>query len=806
MDPLSAIGIASAVAQFLDVGFKIGKRLAEYNKASPNEVPRSLSSINTQLPLLLNALQRVKTDVEVNKFDLDTRCILKGVISGCLNLVEEVGTILNKVAKEPGESLASKLRKSLASFKHDEKILNIDKNLQTYISVLILHHVIDADDVPRGPPEEVMYYEVKERRADPFFERGDLVRKLDGLFHKAVRSQTKEPTIVVLAGKKGAGKTQLALEYCRQAHEIGQFKTLFWLEARTPESLALSLESIAAVIRHSREGTRTEKLDAVRSFLADRWHPWLLVLDDYNQTAFDGSGVVDEVPSHGPGAIIITTKNNDVEALGEVIEVPRFLTKEQKDRLKIDLMEAIREENPEEVRRTLSQGAIINELDINGWPHICRAAVRGNAEVFEILLDNRADPDWGSSLGKANPLYWCCYSGDYSKIGEMILGYEDERDERQRVEKYQDAAHCALEKGHLNVLRLLLERRSVDLNQKHDGKSSLYMAVRGRNESLVELVLDHGGVPEEDKEKGHLLWMAADNGDMNILRLLIENGGIDPNLRGEYSNGALIPAIGLRTDWSREEDPKGVEMTRYLLKAGADPNTIKGMNPIHEAASQGFEKKVRLLVEHGGDLTLESEGGWNALSYSAQYDNRHAHLYSMLLDAEIPDSVARTKYLNKALELAARKGNRELALAVFNAKGEVDINHTNNEGETPLLAAIDAGQIDMARMLIRKKPQQDIADVEGRLPLLVAAEKGFGLTVRDLLKASKAPNVKNKNGDTALCLAASKGYEQVVKILLDFGADPEESNKFGDTPLDLAEEKGHEKVIRMLEEMQIEQV
>ncbi|MCJ1327021.1 hypothetical protein MMC10_003687 [Thelotrema lepadinum] len=805
MDPLSAIGIATAVAQFLDVGVKIGKRLAEYNKASPNEVPRSLQSINTQLPLLLNALQRVKSDVEVNRFDLDTRCILKGVISGCISLVEEVAIILNKVAKEPGESLTSKLRKSLASFKHDEKILAIDKNLQTYISVLILHHVIDAEDVPHGPPEEKTYYEVKEWRANPFYERSSLLRKLDQLFYKAARSQTKEPTVVVLSGTKGVGKTQLAVDYCGQSYDHGQYKTVFWLDAHTPESLMLSLESTAAVIHQSTEGTRTEKIEAVKDFLTNRWHPWLLVLDGYNHAAFDGSSVTDDLPSTGYGAILITTSCEKANTLGNVVQVSKFLSGEQKRQLSNKLLGAIQNKNPEEVEHCISQGAVINELDSNDWPHICRAAVYGNTKVFEIMMAHGADPDFGRLYGKANPLHWACYSG-YSDIVKMVLDYEDLHKALQTPDDYQSATRSALEHGHAAVLPLLLDRRQVDLTKRKDDRSMLQLAVRGKSEKLVELLLDHGGVPENDTEKGNLLYMAADQGNVNILKLLVGKGKINPNLRGEYGKGALVPAVALRTDWSRKEDPRGTEMTKYLLRAGADPNFREGENPLHEAASNGFESKVKLLLEYGGDLTQESSGGWNALCYCAQYDDRHKHLYPFLLEADIPDPAARTKYLNKALQFAARKGNRELALATLSAKGVIDINNTDSKGKTPLLLAIEAGHIETARLLIRKKPRQDIPDQDGRLPLLVAAEKGYDLTVRDLLRVSKMPNVKSKDGDTALCLAAAKGHEKVVKVLLDCGADPEETNKFGDLPLDLAEEKGYKKVVKMLEEMQLEKV
>ncbi|KAL9101426.1 MAG: hypothetical protein Q9187_009249, partial [Circinaria calcarea] len=191
MDPVSALSVASAVVQFLDIGIKVARRLSEYNNASPKEVPKALQSINTQLPLLLNALNRVRTDTEVDKIDVDTRCILRGVVHGCTALVEQVESIISKMAPAPGEAFAVKIRKVLASLKNDEKIWAIDKSLQTYISVLILHHVIDSAEVPPPVPEETFYFDVREKQVSPWTERDSLIQEMDAYLYDAARSQVK---------------------------------------------------------------------------------------------------------------------------------------------------------------------------------------------------------------------------------------------------------------------------------------------------------------------------------------------------------------------------------------------------------------------------------------------------------------------------------------------------------------------------------------------------------------------------------------------------------------------------------------
>lgn len=145
MDPLSAVGVASSVVQFIDFGFKVATRLKEYNSTS-TDVPKSLRHIAAQLPLLLNALDRVKTSAEVERVDLVTRCILKGVVSGCKQQVEKIDKIIDKVLHVPGDSLVTRVQKVFVGLRNDDKVLEIERSLQTYIQVLILHRVIEGQN------------------------------------------------------------------------------------------------------------------------------------------------------------------------------------------------------------------------------------------------------------------------------------------------------------------------------------------------------------------------------------------------------------------------------------------------------------------------------------------------------------------------------------------------------------------------------------------------------------------------------------------------------------------------------------
>ena len=804
MDPLSAIGLAAAVAQFLEVGFKIGQRLAEYNKALPNEVPRSLHSISTQLPLLINALQRVKNDIEINKFDLDTRCILKGVISGCAVLVEEVETILNKVAKQHGESLGSKLKKSFASFKNDEKILSIDKSLQTYINILILHHVIDAEDVPQGPPEDVDYYEVTEKRAANYVDRDDLIEKLDGLFYDAARGFSKTPKIVVMIGPKGAGKTQLALEYCRQSYNVGQFRTVFWLNARTPETLDLGLEYIAAVIQRSMEGSRAEKLDFVKNFLRERWHRWLLVLDDYDHKAFDYIDPLENLPSTGYGAVLLTTSQTSAYVLGETIIVRKYITKDQIESLSGDLFGGIQSKDFNRVKRAVDAGAEINAMHSSGWGHLARAAIYPVPKIFKYLLDNGADPFFMEGV-KAHPMHWA--SSGSAEIVTMLLDYEDRNDRRQPNDDYGKCLHQALNKGQLEVARVLFDRRIIDRNSKDTyDRTMLYNAINGKSLALTELIVSRGLLPRDSMERGKCLGLAITQaGSIPMLKLLVDKAGFGPSIVDGDNSTPLNYACCLYARDSVGKPNTSDEIVSYLLSLGADPNAQgQGKDtPLLSAASRGSISKVNMLLAAGADPLYKNSDGHTPLTSAAMH---YPELFPILLSHKPypSDRNAWVAYLNHALQIGARKGYRELVHTVLHydsGPGRADINAQDPRGATPLLLAITHKHVPTARLLLRSPlgVKQDIPNAEGKLPLLVAAELGLDTTVRDLIRQSQQPNLKNQKGDTALCVAAGKGFEGVVKVLLEMGADPLETNGFGDSPLELAEENGHKKVVKLLE-------
>ena len=615
MDPLSALALASAVIQFVDFSWKVAKRLDEYSSANPAETPRSLQAVCTQLPLLLNALGRMKADEEVGTVDLNTRCILRGVVAGCRQQVEELDAIIDEVARAPGDSLRVRLRKVFVSLKKDERVWAIERNLQTYVSVLILHHVVDTSAASPAIAEAAFFYDVREQAVASFVERPKLSEKLDASLAGASKSLAQTPVLTYLTGEKGAGKTQLALAYTHAAHQGSRFQTIFWRDASSSENLCLGLESIAAVIRRSTHGSRQEKLDFVQNFFGDLWHPWLLVLDNYDPSTTEG--LPSFLPYRGSGAIILISEIAPTQ--GNVVHVPTFLTPEAQNQLDSSLAAAVQRKDVAGIKDLLAQGANVDTMIWNEWPVLHRAALFGLDEIVQTLLAQGASADPPIALAK--PLYWAAADGHLT-IVSRLLNHEDMTGNFYKPKDYDEALGAAADGGYFDIAKTLLVRRDVRLDcEVHYGQTALQLAAKNGHAKVVDLLLEYGALRQQPTQAVSAFVSAASGGHLETLKILCEKGGTDVNSQSEDGRTALYYAAYLKDKASKAT---GEEMVEYLLNAGADPNLCsRDGGPIHQAAVYDHIEIIDRLLAHSADPAHEPNG-WSPLSIAIKYKSQNA--------------------------------------------------------------------------------------------------------------------------------------------------------------------------------------
>jgi ankyrin repeat protein len=119
-------------------------------------------------------------------------------------------------------------------------------------------------------------------------------------------------------------------------------------------------------------------------------------------------------------------------------------------------------------------------------------------------------------------------------------------------------------------------------------------------------------------------------------------------------------------------------------------------------------------------------------------------------------------------------------------------------GATPLLAAVWAGQSDVARFLLGRGANVN-ADSLGNTPLLGAAvHDPDGTLTTLLLRAGAKIGHENREGENALTLAARSGRVPVLTLLAEKGAKVNERTSKGMTPLVTAAACGQESAVAAL--------
>lgn len=106
------------------------------------------------------------------------------------------------------------------------------------------------------------------------------------------------------------------------------------------------------------------------------------------------------------------------------------------------------------------------------------------------------------------------------------------------------------------------------------------------------------------------------------------------------------------------------------------------------------------------------------------------------------------------------------------------------KSKTPLIIAVENGNMSQAKTLLDKGANPDASDLLGTTPLMIASAKGYVDIVILLLQSGAYVDAADKNGITPLMCAVS--HPNIVKVLLQNGATVSSENSMGETALDRA--------------------
>ena len=236
---------------------------------------------------------------------------------------------------------------------------------------------------------------------------------------------------------------------------------------------------------------------------------------------------------------------------------------------------------------------------------------------------------------------------------------------------------------------------------------------------LVLLMLCFASIPSIPSSAGDLTEALKLRDIAQVRSLLAAGADVNEKVRGDYPlNIAAVfgPA----------------EMVTVLLDAGADIEKPgrDGLYPLHNAVILGHTDIVALLIQKGAVVDAKDKLGRTPLVSFAATGGSEIEIAKMLLAAGAGPDIesAKDDESPTALQYAAETGNVELVELLLAA--QVDVNHRNTLGWSPLHQAVQNVRLEIARLLIAHGADVNLANNLGNTPLYYATN---GSAMKQLL-------------------------------------------------------------------------
>ncbi|XP_078499639.1 fibronectin type 3 and ankyrin repeat domains protein 1 [Lissotriton helveticus] len=175
------------------------------------------------------------------------------------------------------------------------------------------------------------------------------------------------------------------------------------------------------------------------------------------------------------------------------------------------------------------------------------------------------------------------------------------------------ALMTASQKGHFNLVTLLVENGADVKKLNGSGKDSLMLACYSGNLEIAQYLKSKGASwKTRDKAGCMALHSAADGGHINVIEWLIKDG-------------CWVDAKDTLLEWTALMRVSAVsgdeEVASYLIDYGADVNfkDTDGQTPLMVATLNNHERLVQLLLEKGANHLVKNEYGRSILEMAKAF-------------------------------------------------------------------------------------------------------------------------------------------------------------------------------------------
>jgi len=484
------------------------------------------------------------------------------------------------------------------------------------------------------------------------------------------------------------------------------------------------------------------------------------------------------------------------------------------------------------VRALLKKGADVNEAQGDGTTALHWAAIKGDAEMTQMLLVAGANVRATTRLGSYTALYLAAKGGYSDVVAALLVAGADAKAVTSNGTTPLMIAAAA---GDTKSITSLVENGAEINATETKGETPLMFAAGFNRLEAVRLLLAKGADHKATTKVTDLFGLTAPEEEsmarQGMARTTTRPADVAGATRG-YRYNELISTQGGLTALLFAARQGYTDVVKALLDAGADigqRNAGDKTTPLVMSIINGHFDLASYLIERGADV--------NAAAF-----NGVAPLYAALNIQWAPKSLypspkahqqQKTTYLElmQALLSKGADPNRRVSRKVWYQAYNSDYAGFDEAGATPFFRAAYASDVAAMKLLLAHgadphigtfKPAgrpftgegtrqiQDISGLAvipyggpGILPLHAATGVGYGEgfaanshryaptgflpAIKFLVEETGADvNAVDHEGNTPLHLCASRGDNACITFLVSKGADVRRVNREGNTTVDMA--------------------
>lgn len=402
-------------------------------------------------------------------------------------------------------------------------------------------------------------------------------------------------------------------------------------------------------------------------------------------------------------------------------------------------------------KKLLSFGFDVNKEDDRGKAPLYYPVEKSNLELARAFLENKANPSWTKST---EPFVVVAALRGHAELLELLLTHKANADVNSLAG--EPLVHIAYDKK--TVLNALL-KFPVDLTRTNkEGLTLLHRATVDGDFALAGVLLNLKlSVDVRDSYGLSPLRFAVRNMDLPAIEWLIKNKA---NVGASFdASSPLAEAISLGSE----------PLVKLLVKSGAKLSSTDATGPLYFVLSTGSYALARLVFELSKPFKptlLFQERAF--LSWAAAFGSANTVLRAIEAGADVN---GREKDYSTALHMAVRYGNFETVSALLSKGARADLIDAN--GFSPLYHAVKLRHREVITLLAEKGANFELAyDTLGNNFYHMAVIDNDIALIRFLGERKVSPNFANRNCVSPLQLAMEKNLQELATALLDAGASP----------------------------------